>query len=113
MAGLLSSTITTLCVHSATGYNMACDKALDAGTQQSGIRQQADQIEDYNMRRLNKGAENSLGRDTSAVIAFSAIAASTIIKRRVVTKLPPVFWCHDMKIELTPEVYVLNLNWHF
>lgn len=89
MATLFGQAIAAFCIGTASGtYNDACNKAVDAGMRQMGVRQQVDNAEDKTNRILMGKADKTLGKESMSVMLASAFVYRTARDKAI------TFWWH-------------------
>jgi len=113
MASLFGSAILSVCVGFQGQYNEACSKAIDAGTRQIGIRQQADQFETQFVQYADKQGHKYLGSDGMATIGFIGFGYRAVRDERVVFKLPNLGLCSSINNEIGRNFYNIKFKWDF
>lgn len=115
MTSLLSQGIASLCMGLASSgqYSDACNKAIDAGTRQVGIRQEADKIENSTSLLVAKEANNTLGKDVVFFIGASAFVYNVQKGKSVTFKLPSLGIANSINNQIMPGYYRLNIQWNF
>lgn len=115
MAYLFSTGIASLCAALASSgqYDQACNKAVDAGTRQTGIRQTFDGAEDKSMQVFTQEAESYTPKPIQDVAATGVFVYRAARNKKVELKLPTMGVCDSMSSELTPASYALTVRWYF
>jgi hypothetical protein len=113
MAGLVSSAIVAICVSTQGNYNDACNKALDAGTRQIGLRTQVDQAEDNSVRLLDQKARMILTTEEYSALGMAGFAYKTAKDKRLNFNLPNFGVCDRITNEVTRSSYNIQFNWRF
>jgi hypothetical protein len=114
VAVLLSKAIVAICVSAVNPqYNTACDKALDAGTRQVGMRTNTDGTEDKATQIATNYVQDEFGKDSTYVIGAGAFAYKTAKDRSVTFKLPTLGIADSISNQITTNSYTLNVRWNF
>jgi hypothetical protein len=91
----------------------ACNKALTAGSKQSGIEANVDHAESKATKNLDKDAREYLGATTVDVVAGTAIVAKTIADKAATVKLPNFGICNTIVLKVNHEKSLLSLEWKY
>lgn len=113
MAQLFGSAILSLCVSMQGSYHDACSHAIDAGTRQIGLRQDADKLENGLMDYSKKQSEYYLGKDTMSVVGFAGFGYKVAKEQKVQFKLPNLGMCTSVNNEVTRDSYTIKFLWNF
>lgn len=113
MASLFGTYLVAACVSVQGQYHEACNKALDAGTRQVGIRQQVDNAEDKSLQLVNAKAENTIGKDGMWVVGSGFFVYKTARDKSLDFKLPTLGLCNSVTNHVTADSYNIKLNWNF
>lgn len=113
MASLLGNAIIALCVSASGQYNQACNKALDAGTRQVGIRQDADALEDKSLDLAKITATKNLGPAPVAVATAGVYTYRVYKEKSIVFKLPNMGIADTISNQITDKSYKLNFEWRW
>lgn len=114
MAGLFASAVTAFCVGVAPGtYNNACNHAIDAGTKQTGLRQNADRLEDFSVSKINQHVEKDLGRPVASTIAVGSYLYRVVNEKSITVRVPTLGICNSAKSQITPNSAKLMLEWRW
>jgi|ERR1035437_183238 hypothetical protein len=111
--GLIDTLIVTSCVGLSGIQQDACNKALTAGTKQSGIEANVDHEESKMTKKLDISAREYLGTTTVNVVAGTAIVAKTIADKAATVKLPNFGICNTMVLKVNHEKSLLSLEWKY
>jgi len=110
---IIDALIVTSCVGLSGMQQDACEKALTAGSKQSGIEVNVDHMESKTTKKLDKGAREYLGVTTVDVVAGTAIVAKTIADKAATIKLPNLGICNIMVLKVNHEKSLLSLEWKY
>lgn len=113
MASLLSSVIVAACVGAHGNVHEACVKSLDAGTRQTGIRQNVDQIEDDFIRYINMRLANELSKEQQKVLGAAGFFFKVAKDQKINFRTPTLGVCDRIENELTPNSYLVRFGWYF
>jgi len=113
MASLLGNAIVALCVSASGQYNQACNKALDAGTRQIGIRQDADNLEDKSLDLAKNTATTNLGPTPVAIVTAGVYTYKVYKDKSIVFKLPDIGIADSISNQITDKSYKLNFTWRW
>lgn len=109
----LESIIVASCVGMSGNANDACQKALQAGSKQSGVEQNMNQTEVGVTKRADATAKEYLGEPTYDVVAGIAVVAKTVSDKSAIVALPTMGLCSSFKAEIKQDKQVLKLEWNF
>lgn len=114
MASLFGTAIVAICAGTATGqYNEACNKSIDAGTRQIGIRQTVDTGEDRTIQYVNTTVEQNTSKGVQSVMGAAGFAYKTARDKRVVFKMPTMGLASSVSNEISPDRYAITIKWNF
>jgi len=114
MAVLLGKAIVAICVSAVNPqYHTACDKALDAGTRQAGIKTGADGTEDKATQTVTGYIQDEIGKDSMKVLGAGVFMYRTAKDRSLTFKLPTFGIADSIGNQITPNSYALNIRWNF
>ena len=112
MAGLLGQAIAMVCVSAATPqYNNACNKALDAGTQQAGIKQQYDNLENKSTELAKNKAISTFGSTPVELVSAGVYTYKVVKDRSVFFALPNMGLADKISNKITDKSYTINFSW--
>jgi hypothetical protein len=111
MAGLFGQALVFMCVSTSGQYNTACNIALDAGTQQAGIKQQADNVENKSLDLAKKTAVDNLGTTPVAAVSSGVFIYNVYKARSIDFKLPNMGIADTVSNKITDKSYTLNFIW--
>lgn len=110
---VIDTIILTSCVGLSGMQHDACEKALTAGSKQSGIEANVDKTESNMTKIAEKDAKEYLGDNTVKVVAGTAVVAKTLVDKAATIKLPTLGMCTSVVLKVGQEKSVLNLEWKF
>lgn len=113
MASLFGQAIVAVCIGTSGQYNQACNKAVDATSQQIGFRQQVDKTEDVSNHLLMSQGERTLGHAAMWTLGVGAYAYKANREKAVVFKVPTLGVADSVTNRVTPNSYGLNFQWKF
>jgi|ERR1035437_11110982 hypothetical protein len=111
--GLIDTLIVTSCVGLSGMQRDACNKALTAGSKQSGIENNMDTAEKKTLKNIERDSRDTLGNTTVDVIAGTAIVAKTVADKAATVKLPNLGICNTMVLKVNHEKSLLSLEWKY
>jgi len=112
--GLFSLGIASLCAGVAADgqYNIACNKAVEAGTRQYGVYQLMDRTEQKSLEIATKQGSDILGKDATEVVVIGVYSYRFYKDRAVVFKLPNLGLADTISNRITLTSYTLNFQWN-
>lgn len=113
MAGLLAQGIVAICLSASGQYNTACNKALDAGTQQAGIRQSADNLENKSVDLAKTKGTETFGSVPVAVATVGIFSYKVYKAKSLNFKLPNVGIADTISNQITDKSYKLIFTWRW
>lgn len=113
MSSLFDSTLIAICVGAHGTANTACLKAMDAGTRQVGLRQNADLVQDKAVHLANYHVENNLSKDQFAALGAGVYLYKITRDKRLSLKMPTFGLCDRATSDITLDTYQLLLKWSF
>lgn len=113
MSGAMSLMIVSACLSFNGQGKEACEKALEAGSKQSGIEQNVNQAQDRLEDKAKKNAKDLLGDTTMDVVGGTVFLAKTISDKSVKFSLPTMGLCDKITNEVGPDKYQLQMVWRF
>ena len=111
--GLIDTLIVTSCVGLSGVQQEACNKALTAGSKQSGIENNMNKAESKTLKTLETNSRDYLGNTTVDVIAGTAIVAKTVADKAATVKLPNFGICNTIVLKVNHEKSLLSLEWKY
>lgn len=112
MASLFSTAIVAFCTGTVSGqYNEACNKAMDAGTQQAGWRQSVDNVEDKTVNYVNAKVQDKTPKSMQEVVAVAGFGYKTVRDKKLHFKLPTLGLASSISNEITLTSYTINIMW--
>lgn len=112
--GLLDTLIITSCMGMQSGQPQdACQKALQAGTKQSGVEKVANDQETAITKKADTKAKDLLGEQTYSVVGGTVFLAKTVSEKKVSLGLPTMGICNSIKAEVSDKQSQLKLEWKF
>jgi hypothetical protein len=113
---LLDPLIVTACLSVSANYTQACNKAIQAASQQSGLSSNDSKTELY---LIDKG-RSLAGDDISNATVAAAYTFKSIHNRNVNAKVPNLGICDSIRLNIKTTEYTmytttygLTLNWKF
>lgn len=113
MASLFGSAILSACMGLQGNYYEACSKAMDAGTRQIGLRQQADDIEHKLNDWSRDQAQRYMGNEFMGVVGFVGFGVKTYREQRVAFKIPNLGMCSSINSEVGRTQQTIKFQWNF
>lgn len=113
MAGLLAQGIVAICLSASGQYNTACNKALDAGTKQSGIQQNVDNFENKSLDLAKKNGTETFGSVPVALATAGVFSYKVYKAKSVDFKLPNLGIADTISNQVTDKSYKLLFTWHW
>lgn len=110
---LLGSMIVAVCVSSQGSYQPACNHALDAGTQVTGISQNMNYIETESGRRFRQFAEESLGDNGKQIAGSMIFILKTASERTLVIPIPTRGLADTFDTRFRPDGATISIGWSF
>ena len=111
---LLATAFTSVCVGLMPGtYDMACNKALEAGTKQTGIYQQSEQVENKSLEYVTEKGEKNLGKPVAVVLASGPFLYKSYKEKTLRFNVPNFGLCDRISNEITPNSYSVKFGWHW
>jgi hypothetical protein len=113
MAQLFGSAILSACLGLEGSYYDACSKAIDAGTRQIGLYQQAELIEKRTNKYALGEAKKYFGDEGVKAIGFIGFGVKTVRDEKVAFKLPNLGLASSVNNEIGKDSYKINIQWNF
>lgn len=111
--GIIDTLIVTSCVGLSGMQQDACNKALTAGSKQSGIENNMNTAESKTLKNLDKDSRETLGNTTVDILAGTAIVAKTVADKAATVKLPNLGICNNIVLKVNHEKSLLSLEWKY
>lgn len=112
--GIIDTLIVTSCMGFQAGQAQdACQKALQAGSKQSGIEKVVNNKEQQITKKADQTAKEMLGETTVGVVGGTVFLAKTISEKKVSLGLPTLGMCNSIKAEVSDKQSQLKLEWKF
>jgi hypothetical protein len=111
--GAMTALITSACIGLSGSGQEACNKALEAGSKQSGIEQDVDRIEKHVTQNADQKGHEYLGDKGMEVVGGTAFVAKTLIDKSLVFGVPTFGICDRIVNKVEPNKYSLQLEWKF
>jgi hypothetical protein len=105
--------VTSICLQTPGNYNQACSKAIDAGSQQSGVTNDLNYMERSAGRQARLLAEDHLGQEGVEIITGTAIVINAAATQKFIINLPTFGICNSLKTEYRPSLYKITIEWKF
>lgn len=110
---ILETLIVTSCVGVPSTYLDACNKALQAGTKQSGVEQSVDAAETKVGKKADNIAKEYVSENVAGVIGGAAFVAKSVSEKSATLNLPNMGICTTIKTTVGKDKSVLKLEWKF
>jgi hypothetical protein len=110
---ILDSLIVFSCVGLSGQQNTACNKALEAGSQQSGFQQTVNNYEGHELKIFEKDAYDWFGRDAVDVVGGTAWVTKSLVEKRASVGLPNLGLCDNLVTEVDRNTAKLVFKWRF
>lgn len=111
--GVIDTLIVTSCIGLSGVQKDACEKALIAGSKQSGIEANMDKAESKMTKNMEKDAKEYLGDTSVKVVTGTAIVAKTLVDKSATLKLPTFGLCTSITAHVGQEKSLLSLEWKY
>lgn len=111
--GALQTIITASCVSLSGVAQDACNKALEAGTKQSGVEQNVNKIEDNVSKTADKQARSVVGNSGMDVAGGVAFIAKSVVEKSAIFALPTFGLNMSLKAQVGAEKSGLSLEWKY
>lgn len=105
--------IVLACTNTPAIYTTACNKAVDAGTRQTGIRQQADKAEELTTKFADHEAQSLIGKKGVSVVGAGMFIYKTTTDKKLKVEVPNFGLCDSINTELATDSQMLRLQWNF
>jgi hypothetical protein len=105
--------IIAACLNTPATYTTACNKAVDAGTRQVGIRQEADKYEDLTTKFADHEAQSLIGKKGVSVVGATVFIYKTTSEKKLKVDIPNFGICDQVSTELATDSQTLRLIWNF
>lgn len=113
MSGTMTVLIASACIGLSGNKQQACEKALEAGSKQTGIEQNVDKFQKVVERKAKDGAEDVIGKDGVDVVGGGVFVAKTIVDRSVKFNAPTFDLCDRVTSQVGIDKYSVELEWGF
>ncbi len=113
MASLFGTLIVSACMSVQPAQQDMCQKTLDAGTRQVGVRQQVDRVEDFATNKAEMTIKSNLSPTQLKVTEVALVGYKVVKDRRAAFRLPNMGLCDSISNEISLDTYNVNLNWRF
>jgi len=109
----MQSAILSLCSTLTTGsqYDQACNKAVEAGTKQTGTYQLLDSYETKTISYTENEASYHLGDESVSAVGATVYAYRTFRTKTLKFNLPNMGICNSVSNDITPNSYALHMKW--
>ncbi len=111
--GLLESAVMSVCMGASGASGQACDKAVEAGTKQSGYEQMVDRYENHQVKLLEGKAIDWFGRDAVTTVGGTVWLTKTIIDKKASIGLPTLGVCDKLVAQVNTTEALLVFKWIF
>lgn len=91
----------------------ACEKALQAGSKQSGVETAANDEEKRVTQKADAKAKEFLGEKAVGVVGGTVFIAKTISEKKVTFGLPTLGVCDSVKAQVSDKASELKIEWNF
>jgi hypothetical protein len=113
IVALIESLMASLCAMAPANYGLACNKAADATSLQTGVKQESIKIEDSATKLGYQKAESLVGNKTINVVGASVFVYKTVEDKKLHVDLPSLGICDKVTTELATDSQLLKLQWNF
>lgn len=110
---ILESIIVASCVGMSGQAQDACNKALQAGSKQSGMEQSFDSYEQHQTKMLEQTAYDWFGKDAVGVVGGTVWVGKAVAEKKASVGLPSFGICNKMSAEVGQKASQLVLKWSF
>jgi hypothetical protein len=110
---ILESLIVAGCVGLSGQQNDACQKALTAGSKQSGLEQTTGSYENHESNLWLSRANDWFGKDAVGIMGGAGWLAKSAIERKASFGLPSFGICNSVKFEFNQSAEKLIFQWRF
>lgn len=110
---LLSSMIVTVCMGTQGDYNSACNAALDAGAQQTGMATDVKRAERNTTQWVDNVAEDKLGKNGKGIAGGMIFVIKTAADRTLVVPIPTGGIANKIDGQFSPDKAMIMFRWSF
>lgn len=113
--GLFESALVSACIATGSTGNqqMACQKATEAGSKQSGIEKEMSDAEKHTLKKVEFEATDIIGKDGVNVVAGSVFLAKTLQSKSLSVGMPTFGLCSSIKTEIKQDSSIIKFEWKF
>lgn len=104
--------IIVACVSTPAPYVDACNKVVDAGTRQIGLRQETDKIEELTTKLVDREAQSLIGKKGVSVVGTGMFIYKTTLDKKLKVDIPSFGLCDHVSTELAIDSQLLRLQWN-
>lgn len=109
----LSSMIITLCMGTNGQTNAACNHALDAGAQQTGIAEDFSSAEQNATSWGNNFVNNRFGRTGRDTLGSFLFVMKTASDKTLIIPIPTAGLADSFQTQLKPDSAMITIRWGF
>ena len=99
--------------YEGTRYYDACLKALDAGTRQVGVRQQADNAQNKMNEMISTKVNRTVGKSVIQIVTVGGVVVKTARDKKISFGLPTLGLASSVDNEVGVDSYKIVIQWHW
>lgn len=111
MASAMALMITSACLGLSGNGQQACEKALEAGSKQSGIEQNVDKTQKYIEKAADRKAHDLLGQQVMEIAGGGIFIAKTVVDKSVQFSVPTLGICDRITSQVGVDKYSMQMVW--
>lgn len=113
MSTVVAAFITSACLGLSGNGEQACQKAMEAGSKQSGIEQNVNKFEKTVERKATYKATDLLGKAAIDVVGGGLFLAKTVVDKSVQFNVPTLGTCDKITNKVGVDKYSVQMEWGF
>lgn len=108
----MNTLIAAICLGTQGTFNEACQKSLDAGTRQVGVRAQVDAVQEKAFLTV-ENIKSHLTKKGMVIAGAGVFLVSAASNKKLTLEMPTLGICSSAENEIALNEYRLNLKWTF
>lgn len=109
----MTALITSACIGLSGAHQQACEKAIEAGSKQTGLEQSVDQIQKMVERKANNKAKDIIGKSGMDIAGGGIFLVKTAIDKSVKINLPTLGICDRISTQVGVNQNSMQMEWGF
>lgn len=109
----LEAIIMTTCIGLSGNVHDACEKALEAGSKQSGVAQNVGKFEDKVSRKADREARDIVGDTGMEAGAIGVSVVKTVVEKSATFRFPVFMPSMYLSTQIGVEKSQLGIEWKF